>query len=174
MPYMWEENLKSMVLVSVCFPNNLPISGLKQHVFISLHFCSLHVQQGSPWAWIKASAGLHHFCGSGGESISCLFNLLDKKKRKLVPQSCLTLCDPMDCILPCPSVHGILKLLETAYIPWFTASFIHYQTSNATGLQILSRVTFLSLGRAKKCIPCLRIVGLRMCSDWAHIVHTIF
>ena len=168
------KSFKSIVIVSFCFSNNLPNSGLQQHVFISLHFCSLHVQQGSPWAWIKASAGLHHFCGSGGESISCLFNLLDKKKRKLVPQSCLTLCDPMDCILPCPSVHGILKLLETAYIPWFTASFIHYQTSNATGLQILSRATFLSLGRAKKCIPCLRIVGLRMCSDWAHIVHTIF
>ena len=76
------KNFKPMVIVSVCFSNNLPISGLKQHIFISLHFCSLHVQQGSPWAWIKASAGLHHFCGSGGESVSCLFNLLDEKKRK--------------------------------------------------------------------------------------------
>ena len=79
------KNFKPMVIVSVCFSNNLPISGLQQHIFISLHFCSLHVQQGSPWAWIKASAGLHHFCGSGGESISCLFNLLDKKKKKVSP-----------------------------------------------------------------------------------------
>ena len=78
-------SFKSIVIVSFCFSNNLPISGLQQHVFISLHFCSLHVQQGSPWAWIKASAGLHHFCGSGGESISCLFNLLDKKKKKVSP-----------------------------------------------------------------------------------------
>ena len=115
------KNFKPTVLVSICFPNSLPISDLKQHIFISLLFCSLDVQQGSHWAGIKASAGLHHFHGSGGESIFCLFNLLDKKKRKFFTQSCLTLCDPMDCILPCPSVHGILKLLETAYIPWFTA-----------------------------------------------------
>jgi len=27
----------------------------------------------------------------------------------LVTQSCLTLCDPMDCSLPGSSVHGILK-----------------------------------------------------------------
>ena len=39
MPYMWEENLKSMVLVSVCFCNKLPHSGLKQHIFIALEFC---------------------------------------------------------------------------------------------------------------------------------------
>ena len=24
-------------------------------------------------------------------------------------QSCLTLCDPMDCSLPCSSVHGIIQ-----------------------------------------------------------------
>ena len=24
-------------------------------------------------------------------------------------QSCLTLCDPVDCSLPCSSVHGILR-----------------------------------------------------------------
>ena len=39
LPYMWEENLKSMVLVSVCFCNKLPHSGLKQHIFIALEFC---------------------------------------------------------------------------------------------------------------------------------------
>ena len=71
------KKFKPMIIVSICFSNNLPISGLKQHILISLHFCSLDVQQGSHWTGIKASAGLHHFCGSGGESISCLFNLLD-------------------------------------------------------------------------------------------------
>ena len=53
-----------------------------------------------------------------------------------------------------------------------TAPFIHYQTSNAAGLQPLSRVTSLFLAGAKKNIPRLRIVGLRMCLDWAHIVNT--
>ena len=38
----------------------------------------------------------------------------------LVSQSCLTLCDPMDCSLRGFSIHGILK----ARIPeWFTISF---------------------------------------------------
>ena len=41
------KNFKPMIIVSICFSNNLPISGLKQHKFISLHFCSLDVQQGS-------------------------------------------------------------------------------------------------------------------------------
>ena len=103
------------------------ISGLQQHIFISLLFSSLDVQQGTHWGGIKASAGLHHFCGSRGESVSCFF-----------------------------------KLLETTYIPSFTAPFIHYQTSNAAGLQPLSRVISLFLARAKKSIPRLRTVGLRM------------
>ena len=121
------KKFKPTVLVSVCFPNNLPTSGLQQHIFISLLFSSLDVQQGSHWAGIKASVGPHHFCDSRGESVSCLF-----------------------------------KLLETTYIPSFTALFIHYQTSNAAGLQPLSRVTSLFLARAKKSIPRLRTVGLRM------------
>ena len=34
-------------------------------------------------------------------------------------QSCLTLCDPMDCSLPCSSVHGILqaRILEWVAVP---------------------------------------------------------
>ena len=38
----------------------------------------------------------------------------------LVPQSCLTLCDPMDCSLPGSSVHGILqaRILERIAIPF--------------------------------------------------------
>ena len=71
------KKFKPAVLVSVCFPNNLPTSGLQQHIFICLLFSSLDVQQGSHWAGIKASAGPHHFCGSRGESVSCLFKLLE-------------------------------------------------------------------------------------------------
>ena len=103
------------------------------------YFCSLDVQQGSHWAGVKALAVLHHFCGFRGESVSCLF-----------------------------------KLLETAYILWFIAPFIHFQISNAACLQPLSGVTSLSLTRAKKSILLLNTVGLRLWLDSAHIVNTIF
>ena len=41
------------------------------------------------------------------------------KVKLLVVQSCLTLCDPMDCSLPASSVHGILqaRTLEWVTIP---------------------------------------------------------
>ena len=42
----------------------------------------------------------------------------------LVPQSCLTLCDPMDCSLPGSSVHGILqaRILEWVSMSSFKGS----------------------------------------------------
>ena len=38
---------------------------------------------------------------------------------RLVAQSCLTLCDPVDCSLSGPSVHGILqaRILEWVAMP---------------------------------------------------------
>ena len=44
--------------------------------------------------------------------------------RVLVTQSCLTLCDPMDCSLPGSSVHGILqaRILEWVGIPFSRGS----------------------------------------------------
>ena len=46
------------------------------------------------------------------------------KKKMLVAQSCLTLCDPMDCSLPGSSVHGILqaRILEWVTIPFYRGS----------------------------------------------------
>ena len=38
----------------------------------------------------------------------------------LVAQSCLTLCDPMDCSLPGSSVHGIL---QARTLEWVAISF---------------------------------------------------
>ena len=37
-----------------------------------------------------------------------------------VPQSCLTICDPMDCSLPGSSIHGILqeRVLEWVVTPF--------------------------------------------------------
>ena len=42
----------------------------------------------------------------------------------LVTQSCLTLCDPMDCSPPDYSVHGILqaRILEWVSMPFFRGS----------------------------------------------------
>ena len=42
----------------------------------------------------------------------------------LVTQSCLTLCDPMDCSPPASSVHGILqaRILEWIALPFFRVS----------------------------------------------------
>ena len=37
-----------------------------------------------------------------------------------VAQSCLTLCDPMDCSLPCSSVHGIF---QARVLEWVAISF---------------------------------------------------
>ena len=41
-------------------------------------------------------------------------------KESVVAQSCLTLCDPMDCNLPDFSIHGILqaRILEWVAIPF--------------------------------------------------------
>ena len=49
--------------------------------------------------------------------------MLQKVKAK-VPQSCPTLCDPMDCRLPGSSVHGILpaRILEWAAFPFSRGS----------------------------------------------------
>ena len=41
----------------------------------------------------------------------------------LVTQSCLTLCDPMDCSLPGSSVHGIL---QARILEWVAVSFSRY------------------------------------------------
>ena len=51
-------------------------------------------------------------------SMICDFKILMKVKM-LVTQTCLTLCDPVDCCLPGSSVHGILqaRILEWIAIP---------------------------------------------------------
>ena len=57
----------------------------------------------------------------------CLSRLMDLKCSTgcvLVSQSCLTLCNPMDCSSPGSSVHGILQanILEWVAIPFFRGS----------------------------------------------------
>ena len=45
---------------------------------------------------------------------------LNKEKKNEVAQSCLTLCDPMDCSLPGSSVHGIF---QARVLRWVAISF---------------------------------------------------
>ena len=47
----------------------------------------------------------------------CMFNW---NKESEVAQSCLTLCDPMDCSLPSSSVHGIV---QARILEWVAISF---------------------------------------------------
>ena len=53
---------------------------------------------------------------SAGKVMSLFFNMLSAKS----VQSCLTLCDPMDCSPPGSSVHGIFqaRILEWVAIPF--------------------------------------------------------
>ena len=53
------------------------------------------------------------------------FEYLVDQMLVLVTQSCLTLCDPMDCSSPGSSIHGILqaRILEWVAIPFSRGSF---------------------------------------------------
>ena len=48
-------------------------------------------------------------------------------------QSCLTLCDPMDCSLPGASVHGIV---QARVLEWVAISY--YRTSPDPGMELRS------------------------------------
>ena len=50
-----------------------------------------------------------------------------------VAQSCLTLCDPMDCSLPCFSVHGIFQV---RVLGWVVISFSRGSSQPTDGIRI--------------------------------------
>ena len=54
-------------------------------------------------------------------------------QRKLVTQSCLTLCDPMDCSLPGSSVYGIL---QARVLEWVAISFSSGSSQSRNWTQI--------------------------------------
>ena len=67
----------------------------------------------------------------GQNCVTSLFTIIklmyyNKKTKGIVKvaQSCLTLCNPMNCSLPDSSVHGILqaRILEWVAIPFFSGS----------------------------------------------------
>ena len=72
-----------------------------------------------------------------------LFYMLKKKKYSvcvLVAQSCLTLCNPMDCRPPSFSVHGILqaRILEWVAMP---SSKVSSQPRDQTHVSCVSCIT---------------------------------
>ena len=73
--------------------------------------------------------------------------LIQVKVKRLAAQSCLTLCNPMDCSLPVSSVHGILqaRILEWVAIPFSRGSSSRrgWTHSSCTGGQILYLLSHL-------------------------------
>ena len=55
---------------------------------------------------------------SMGRKESDMTEQLNKKVKVLVTQSCLTLCDPMDCSLSGSSVHGFSRQEYWNGLPW--------------------------------------------------------
>ena len=53
------------------------------------------------------------------------------KKESEVAPSCLTLCDPMDCSLPCSSIHGIF---QAKVLKWIAISFSNKALRNQSNL----------------------------------------
>ena len=56
-----------------------------------------------------------------------------KGKESEVAQSCLTLCDPMDCSLPGPSAHGIFQAIV---LEWIAISFSSGSSRPRDGTQV--------------------------------------
>ena len=54
-----------------------------------------------------------------------MFHVVKVEVAHVVAQSCLTLCNPMDCSLPGSSVHGILqtRILEWVAYPFSRGTF---------------------------------------------------
>ena len=57
-----------------------------------------------------------------------------------VTQSCLTLCDPMDCSLPGSSIHGIFqaRVLEWVAISFFPILEVRFLTTGLPGKSLLT------------------------------------
>ena len=75
--------------------------------------------------WTSSEAPLTTIISSEPTVLICLLKMYESEKVKvLVAQSCLFLCNPMDCSLPGSSVHGILqvRILEWVAIPFSRGS----------------------------------------------------
>ena len=118
----------------------------------------------SVWPHRRQPTRLHRPWDSPGKNtgVGCHFlrQCVKVKSESEIAQSCLTLCNPMDCILPGSSVHGIFpaRVLE-----WGAIAFSEYQlelpsiakhykclSSNTNvavniGMHVLFRIIFFSI-----------------------------
>ena len=62
--------------------------------------------------------------GVDGGASSAGSTMTESEGKVLVAQSCLTLCDPMDCSLPGSSVHGILQARILEWVAIFFSRVI--------------------------------------------------
>ena len=74
---------------------------------------------------IQCSSSISHAGDLEVSKEKCASVHLHIEERKLIAQSCLTLCEPMDCGPPGSSVHGVLqaRILEWVAISFFSGSF---------------------------------------------------
>ena len=100
-----------------------------------------------PLKTLRASEGLK----VGGHEPTTMFLVLlalleschspGRKVKELVVQSCLTLCDPVDCSAPDSSVHGIL---QAGILEWVTTSFSRGSSSPRDRTWISCRISCIA------------------------------
>ena len=88
------------------------------YVCVSVSTCptpKICLLKSNPQGDVLGHGAFERWLGHEGET-----HMNGKKVKVLVPQLCLTLCEPMDCSLPGSSVHGILqaRILELVAIPF--------------------------------------------------------
>ena len=85
------------------------------------------------------------FTQETGYSVGDFFSRAFSLVLVLVAQSCLILCDPMDCSLPGSSIHGILqaRTMEQIAIP-FSRDQISFLTWDQTPVSTLQADSLLS------------------------------
>ena len=112
----WEPTLNSTTKDSSAYQRYLSLSSINQthqlmwcyvntaiinQFIIESTEATVRTRHGTDWFQIRK--GVHQGC----ILLSCLFNSSDQIRS--VAQLCPTLCNPMDCILPGSSLHGILQ-----------------------------------------------------------------
>ena len=111
---------------------------------------------------------LPHLWDSLGKNpgVGChfLFQCMKVKSQSEVAQSCLTLCDPIDCSLPGSSVHGIFqaRVLEWGAIAFSTRCCYSYYfrfNSGFTGICLIAGLNMQGMGWTASQCPILSVSG---------------
>ena len=92
-------------------------------------------------------------------------------------QSCLTLSDPMDCSLPCSSIHGILQARVLGWLPlhspldwyklWEGRNRVH-KNQNFLNRRLLEQKALLFTGDANALCCCYCSVAKSRGTLWSH------